>query len=112
MEIRSLRHVAALARLRSFTKAADELGLTQPTLSRSIQGIERAAKVRLFDRDRGGARLTPVGRFFAERAVSLLRDADDLERLMERVAGGSEGEVAFGMAPLLATSFGSAVLAE
>jgi DNA-binding transcriptional LysR family regulator len=112
MELRSLRHVATLARLRSFTKAAEELGLTQPALSRSIQAVEQAAKVRLFDRDRGGARLTPVGRFFAERASALLRDAEDLERLMERVAGGSEGEVAFGMAPLLAASFGPTVLAE
>jgi DNA-binding transcriptional LysR family regulator len=112
MELRSLRHVATIARLRSFTKAAEELGLTQPALSRSIQAIEQATKARLFDRDRGGARLTPVGRFFAERAAALLRDADDLERIMERVAGGAEGEVAFGMAPLLATAIGPAVIAD
>jgi DNA-binding transcriptional LysR family regulator len=112
MDLRSLRHVVVLARLLSFTKAAEELGLTQSALSRSIQAVEQRAKVRLFDRDRGGVRLTTVGRAFAERAASLLREADDLAALLGRAAGGGEGEAAFGMAPLPAAALLPAVLAQ
>jgi DNA-binding transcriptional LysR family regulator len=112
MDLRSLRHVAALARLLSYTKAADALGLSQSALSRSIQAIEQRAGVRLFDRDRGGVHLTAVGRVFAERATGLLREADDLDRLLSRAASGSEGEVVFGMAPLPAAALLPAVLSE
>lgn len=112
MDLRSLRHVVTLARLLSYTKAADALGLSQSALSRSIQAIEQRAKVRLFDRDRGGVHLTAVGRDFAERAAALLREADDLDRLLARAAGGAEGEVAFGMAPLPAAALLPQVLSH
>lgn len=112
MDLRNLRHVVVLARHLSFTKAAEELGLTQSALSRSIQAIESQAKVRLFDRDRGGVHLTAVGRDVAERAAALLREAEDLDRLLGRAAGGAEGEVAFGMAPLPAAALLPAVLSE
>src|ERR1700758_5020046 len=104
MEIRTLRHVVVLARHLSYTKAAEELGLSQPALTRSIQLTEARARVRLFDRDRGGVHLTPVGRAFVKRAAGLVREADDLDRMLERASGGDQGEVAFGMAPLPAAA--------
>jgi DNA-binding transcriptional LysR family regulator len=100
MDLRSLRHVVTLARRLSYTKAAEELGLTQSALSRSIQAIEQRANVRLFDRDRGGVHLTTLGRDFVERAAALLREADDLDRLLRRGGTGAQGKIAFGMAPL------------
>lgn len=109
MDIRSLRHIVTLARRRSYTKAADELGLSQPALSRSIQAVEARAKVKLFDRDRGGVQVTPIGREFAERAASVLRDMSDLERLLSNAAGGAH-EVRFGMAPLPAAALLSPVI--
>lgn len=112
MDLRSLRHVVVLARRLSYTKAAEELGLSQSALSRSIQAVEARAKVRLFDRDRGGVHLTPVGRAVAERAAALLREADDLDRMLGRAARGAEGEISFGMAPLPAAALLPAVLAE
>jgi DNA-binding transcriptional LysR family regulator len=101
MDLRSLRHVVVLARKLSYTQAADELGLTQSALSRSIQAIETRAGVRLFDRDRGGVHLTTVGRAFAERAASVLREAEDLDDLLKRAGTGTRGTIAFGMAPLI-----------
>jgi DNA-binding transcriptional LysR family regulator len=112
MDLRNLRHVVVLARRLSYRKAADELGLTQSALSRSIQAIERRADVRLFDRDRGGVHLTSIGREFAERAAGLLRDADDLERLLHRASQGAQGEIAFGLAPLPAAALAPAALRE
>jgi DNA-binding transcriptional LysR family regulator len=112
MELRGLRHLVTLARLCSYTKAADELGISQSALSRSIQAIERSAKVRLFDRDRGGVHLTTVGRELSERAAALLREARDLDRFLIRAANGEEGQVAFGMAPLPAVVLLATAIAD
>ncbi len=110
VDLRGLRHVVVLARLLSFTKAARELCLTQSALTRSIQAIERRANTRLFDRDRGGVCVTPVGRDFVERASALLRDAEDLDRMLRQSATGDIGEVSLGMGPLAAQALLPAVL--
>src|ERR1700761_721205 len=102
IDLRSLRHVVVLSRLRSYTKAAQELCLTQSALTRSIQAVERHANARLFDRDPGGVRPTVIGRAFVERAAALLREADDLEQMMRRATNADVGEVSFGMGPLAA----------
>lgn len=110
MNLRSLNHVVVLARRLSYRKAAEELGLSQSALSRSIQAVEQRAGVRLFDRDRAGVHLTSVGRAYVERAAVLLRDAEDLDRVLRRHASGAQGEIAFGIAPLLAPALAPAAL--
>ena len=80
MDLRQLRHAVTLGKLLNYTKAAQELGLTQSALSRSIQAIEERVQVRLFDRDRGGVRLTELGRLYIARANTLLREAEELDR--------------------------------
>jgi DNA-binding transcriptional LysR family regulator len=110
MDLRSLRHVVVLSRLLSYTKAAQELCITQSALTRSIQSIERRANARLFDRDRGGVHLTKVGRDFVERATALLREADDLDRMLRRSTNADVGEVSFGMGPLAAQALLPGVL--
>src|ERR1700722_5019768 len=102
MDLRSLRHVVVLAKLLSYTKAAQELNLTQSALTRSIQAMERRANTRLFDRDRSGVRLTSVGRMFVARAAQLVHEADELDRLLRRSTTADVGEVSFGMGPLAA----------
>src|SRR4051794_21255085 len=99
MDLRSLKHAVVLGRLLSYTKAAEELAMSQPALSRSIQVLEQRAKVQLFDRDRGGVHLTTAGREFVDRAAAILREVDDLNSALARAAGGAEGNIAYGMAP-------------
>jgi DNA-binding transcriptional LysR family regulator len=112
MDLRGLRHVVMLARKLSYTKAAEELGLSQSALSRSIQAIERRGNVRLFDRDRGGVQVTAVGREFVERAAELLREADELDLLLRRCGAGGQGNIAFGMTPLHAAVLSPGALSE
>lgn len=100
MDLRNLRHLVALSRRLSFSRAAEDLGLSQSALTRSIQSLERQAGMRLFDRDRAGVSLTAQGRLVVERASALLADADDFERQLRQTARGEEGRVCFGMAPL------------
>ncbi len=100
MDLRSLRHVVVLARTLNYTRAAEELGLTQSALSRSIQSFEKRMNTRLFDRDRGGVQPTAIGRRFVERAEQVLRDAAALENSLLLDSSASSGAVAFGMAPM------------
>lgn len=100
MDLRKLRHLVAVSRRMSFSRAAEDLGLSQSALTRSIQSLERQAGMRLFDRDRAGVSLTAQGRLVVERASGLLADADDFERQLLQTARGEDGRVCFGMAPL------------
>jgi len=99
-DLRHIRHAVTLGNLLSFSKAAKELGISQPALSRSIQAMEERAQVRLFDRDRGRVRVTEVGRRYLGRAQSVLREVGDLEQMLHRSAKAELGEVTFGASPL------------
>jgi DNA-binding transcriptional LysR family regulator len=110
MDLRSLKHVVVLAKQLSYTKAAQELCMTQSALTRSIQAVERRCHARLFDRDRGGVHVTSVGRAFVERAAALLREAEDLDRMLRLSTSADAGEVSFGMGPLAAQALLPAVL--
>ncbi|MDB1090313.1 LysR family transcriptional regulator [Streptomyces sp. ACA25] len=72
LELRHLRTVRAIAETGSLTRAAHQLGLAQPALSTQLQRMERTLGGPLFERDRTGARLTPLGELVLERARVVL----------------------------------------
>jgi LysR family hydrogen peroxide-inducible transcriptional activator len=78
MELHQLRYFCAAARTGSFTKAADEEGISQPALSEAIQKLEAELRVQLFARLGRATRLTPEGERFlpsAQQALRLLAEA-------------------------------------
>lgn len=98
MELRNLRYLVMLSHRLSYARAAEELGITQSALSRSIQTLEDHFSVRLFDRSRSGVTLTAVGARIVDRAKALLANASDLERSFRDEAAGESGTLSFGMA--------------
>ena len=116
MNIARLRHIVAVADAGSFSRAADMQNITQPALSRSIAAFERDNGLRLFDRSRGGATITPAGEFVVSRARELLHSSDEFSRDIRLYRKGAAGRVAFGMGPLLASlilpSLGPRLLAQ
>lgn len=83
-----LRAFEAAARLQSFTRAADELSVTQGAVSRQIRNLEQRLGIALFARVDRGVRLTPAGEhYFQAVSESLLRIA----RATTEVALGQEG---------------------
>jgi DNA-binding transcriptional LysR family regulator len=72
MELRHLRYFVAVADALSFTKAAENLHLAQPSLTRQIQDLEEEIGVRLFDRTGKGISLTEEGQSFLLDARRLL----------------------------------------
>nr|WP_062332780.1 LysR family transcriptional regulator [Herbidospora sakaeratensis] len=76
VELRHLRAFVTVARLGSFTRAADEMALTQPALSRTVRQLEDALQVRLLDRSSRHVELTGEGRQFLDDAERVLADVD------------------------------------
>ena len=82
VELRHLRAFEAVARLRSFTHAADELSITQPALSRTIAQLEDGLGVTLLDRSSRHVEMTRAGRTFFDHAERVLAE---LERGIDAV---------------------------
>src|SRR5512139_1007248 len=81
-----LRGFEAAGRLRSFTRAAEELFLTQSALSRQVKAIEDALGVPLFERRHRALALTPAGAAFHHDVTELLRAlATSAEKVTGRV---------------------------
>src|SRR5437868_1834014 len=86
LELRHLKIVRAVAESGSVTKAATLLGVAQPALTAQLQRIERVLGGRLFERDRSGARPTPLGELVLSRARVLLPAAQELQAEAKRFA--------------------------
>lgn len=87
MELRQLRYFVAVARTLNFTKAAAEVHIAQPPLSRQIANLEAELGVRLFERSPRGLKLTTAGALLVERANEILKR---VERTKREVAAFNE----------------------
>ena len=74
------RYFLAIARARSLTAAGKALGVSQPTVSRRLNAMEARLRLRLFERTKGGYRLTPPGAAILERLQRVERELDAIER--------------------------------
>jgi len=91
LSLQQLRGFVAVAEEQHFGRAAQRLNLTQPPLTRQIQGLERMLAVSLLDRTGRGVRLTAAGQVFLEhcrRVLALLEAAPEATR---RAADGQSG---------------------
>jgi DNA-binding transcriptional LysR family regulator len=82
MDLKRLRYFVAVAEAGGFTRAAEQLGMSQPPLSRRIQELEDELTVRLFDREARPMALAEAGKFLLESARPILRRVEQLERSM------------------------------
>ncbi|MFD4636386.1 LysR family transcriptional regulator [Lentzea sp. NPDC058436] len=79
LDLRLVRYFTAVATHQNFSRAAADLHVAQPALSRQIQRLENHLGARLLDRGPQGARLTPAGQSFLPRARALLLAARQAE---------------------------------
>jgi DNA-binding transcriptional LysR family regulator len=89
MELRHLRYFVALAEELNFTRAAEILRITQPSLSSQIRQLEKEIGATLLRRETRGIKLTDAGRLLYEEARGVLRD---IERTKAGVASRERGE--------------------
>lgn len=100
-----MRQLLAVRRYGSFAKAADALGMSQPSLSAAITRLEDQLKVRLFDRTASGSVLTPIGELIAERAGKVVAEAEQIVHEAGLIAGGEAGVVRLGVGNSLRQGF-------
>jgi LysR family transcriptional regulator, hydrogen peroxide-inducible genes activator len=102
MELHQLRYFLAVARFRSFTRAAEHERIAQPSLSQQIRKLEDELGARLFDRLGRRIRLTTFGERFQEHARRVLSDLEDARRDVEAMLGLHTGPVFVGVIPTVA----------
>jgi LysR family transcriptional regulator, transcription activator of glutamate synthase operon len=103
MNVDELRWFVAVAERGRVTRAAEELHISQPALSRALSRMQRALGVNLFDRSGRNLRLNRYGELYLGHARRALAELDSGQRAIEEMAGGERGLVSLGFAPTLST---------
>ncbi len=98
MEIRNLRYFLAVAREENMTRAAEQLHVTQPTLSKALKALEEELGKKLFTRHSFSIRLTDEGMLLRGRAEDLLSMADKITREFVSLDDITGGDICLGLA--------------
>jgi DNA-binding transcriptional LysR family regulator len=99
MELRHLRYFLAVAEALNFTKAAAQLRVAQPALSRRVQDLEDEIGVDLLKRSPRGVTLTAEGKLFLEKTRHILGLAEESVEQVRALARGQYGNLHIGYAP-------------
>ncbi|WP_342071139.1 hydrogen peroxide-inducible genes activator [Yoonia algicola] len=99
--IRQMRYLVALSEARHFRKAAEAMGISQPSLSLQIGNLEELLGVRLVERGRGPVTLTPEGREVVTRASRILQEVRGIMDLTASLQTGLTGTIRLGTTPTI-----------
>jgi len=106
MDLRRIRYFHVVARELSFTRAAEQLHMAQPPLSRQIRRLEQELGAELFERQGRSIRLTDAGRFFFEQTRQIVSRLEDVASATRRIAEKRRRWFGIGFVPSLLYSFG------
>jgi DNA-binding transcriptional LysR family regulator len=93
IDFRHLETFCRVAALKSFSKAAEDLFLTQPTVSGHVLSLEKALSLRLFDRTGREIHPTKAGEIFLQYASKILTLRKDLLNALSEFSQGIRGEL-------------------
>jgi LysR family cyn operon transcriptional activator len=108
MELRHLRYFIRAAELENFTRAAESLYVSQPTLSVQIHQLEKELGTELFVRSGRNVRLTQAGRVFLNRAQQAVKELEEGGKEVDALSGLIRGNLTVGALPM----FGSQLVAH
>ena len=104
MKLNQLEYFCAVCRYHSITRAAEELYVTQPTISVAIRELENELKLRLFHHEKNRISLTREGEAFYQRAEALLKETRAIVTEFSSL-GAKETPIRIGIPPLVSTVF-------
>ncbi|MFD1511078.1 hydrogen peroxide-inducible genes activator [Lacimonas salitolerans] len=99
--MRQLRYFVALADAGQYRRAAERMGISQPSLSLQISALEERLALRLVERRRGGTLLTPAGREVLSRARLILSQTEDLVAQAHSLTAGVTGTLRLASTPTI-----------
>lgn len=101
LEVRHLRYFLAVAEAGSFSRAADRLGISQPSVSQQMRDLEAGLRVSLFQRRGKRILLTSSGLIFEEHARAILRQVENVLQEVSNEAEQVRGRLRIGVIPVL-----------
>ncbi len=101
LTLKQLTYFRALAETGHYRKAAERIGISQPSLSLQIANLEAALELKLVERGRAGAVLTPEGREVLEKTRSILSEVALLQETSGRMKSELAGTFRLGSSPTL-----------
>lgn len=101
LSLKQLRYYLVAARHKSLRQAARELKISQPSLSAQLKGLEESLDVTLFERNRGGVLLTPIGRELISEANNAINAAESIIDAANFAKNGPSGTFRLGASPSL-----------
>ncbi|WP_064198406.1 MULTISPECIES: LysR family transcriptional regulator [Emticicia] len=93
MDFRTIEHFLKLSETLNFRKAAEEIYIAQPALSRQIMALEEELGVVLFDRNKRNVALTTAGEYFKEECERILEDFERVKQRTFQIHKGEGGEI-------------------
>jgi len=99
MELQQLRYFCSVVRFGSFTKASEQEGIAQPTLSLQIRRLEKSVGSSLFVRLARSVRLTHAGEIFYSHAMEILSRSKLAEAQVRQLEDGIRGPLRIGVIP-------------
>ncbi|MVU83801.1 transcriptional regulator CynR [Nocardia sp. ET3-3] len=111
-ELRHLRYLLAVAEHGNFTRAAEELHVSQPTLSQQIRQLERLVGVALLDRTGRSVRLTDAGVVYTDHARRALRELTAADRAVHDVEDLTRGTLRLAVTPTFTAYLVGPLVAE
>lgn len=112
MKFRQLEYAVILSQVLNISQAAEQLGITQPALSKQILSLEKELGISLFNRNTVPLTLTDAGENFIREAKDILAKSDELKRSMEQFKAGEKGRLTIGISPFRATYFLTDIIKE
>ena len=97
MELSTLRSVVKLAETANYSRAAEQLFITQPALSQQVNGLETELGLKLFERTTRRVTLTRAGEEFVRRARQILEEVDQLFQSMDLCRREMLGSLSIGL---------------
>lgn len=99
--MRQLEFFCAAGSLKNFTKAAQLLHVSQPSITKSVQSLEAELKLELFDRSQKHICLTEAGKVFLLHAKKIMQDVQTAQVSMERFKDPQGGVIKLGVPPMI-----------
>ncbi len=103
MDVRTLRYFVEVVRQQSFTRAAEKLFVTQPTISKMLRNLEEELECTLLIREGRRLRLTDSGQALYQRGLNILEEFRQLEAELEDINDVKRGLLRLGVPPMVGT---------